>query len=83
MNPMFSMKWAHAHHSAARLHDRQRQEMHEDFLRTLGLLILAGTVLIMVLAALTLYPDMKLGTGYIINHLNISPTWMPWGTTSN
>ena len=80
MNPVFGMRWAHAHHGAARMHDRDRHEIHEGLLRTLGVVVLVGTVVILAMVAMVLHPNWTAGTGYISNQFDISHTFAPWGT---
>ena len=84
MNSIFAMRWAHVHHGTARLHDEDRQEIHADMLRTLAVMILVGTVLVLAAVAMILNPDMKTGSGYIINQFDPSrtvPVLPPWGST--
>ena len=83
MNRLFEMRTlAHAHHGGARLHDRPRQEAHEDMLRTIGVVVLVGAIVVMALAIMILHPDMNAGTGFIMNQLDPARTVAPWGTPS-
>lgn len=81
MNRMFATRmWAHAHHGAVRMHGEPRHEAHEDILGTLAVVTLVVAVVVLALMAQTLYPNMKVGTGYMMNQFDPSSFVSPWGT---
>lgn len=81
MNMTFTTRqWVHVHHGTERSSEKPPQEPRGDMLRTIAWAILAGTLVVLVVAGLALYPDIKNGTRYITNQFNTSHIWTPWGS---
>ncbi len=78
MNPMFSMKWAHAHHGIAHWSDTPQRNPYSSIVWAIALVILFGAVLVVGFFAQTLYPEVNFGTGNTINQLDSSRVAWPW-----